>query len=312
MSFDHMSTPRDGPNPLRPYYIPPSIGFGNDIDPIAKNVSSPSYTSSARDIFSDIDYTDYVSDSSSSTLASLRTLLDQAMYKYTSVLLAQPFEVAKTILQVRTQAGGSEAITLVNNDIRNRQSYRNGDSSDVSWDSSHLQSSHANVNQYPSDDDSDPDEPAYFTSSAPSVASYSPSTSRRRNVTDRAGYVIPSSSTSAAHRLMLKRTDSILEVLGQLWTKEGMWGVWKGSNATFVYSMLLRSVESWSRSFLAALANVPDPGAVVGLGPAVDVVDSIYPWTSLGVAVAAAALAGVILAPLDIVRTKYDHSIRIA
>lgn len=132
MSFDHMSTPRDGPNPLRPYYIPPSIGFGNDIDPIAKNASSPSYTSSARDIFSDIDYTDYVSDSSSSTLASLRALLDQAMYKYTSVLLAQPFEVAKTILQVRTQAGGSEAITLVNNDIRNRESYRNGDSSDVS------------------------------------------------------------------------------------------------------------------------------------------------------------------------------------
>lgn len=110
---------------------------------------------------------------------------------------------------------------------------------------------------------------------------------------------------------MLKRTDSILEVLGQLWTREGMWGVWKGSNATFVFSMLLRSAESWSRSFLAALANVPDPGAVAGLGPAVDVVDSIYPWTSLGVAVAAAALAGVILAPLDIVRTKYGNFIRI-
>jgi len=54
---------------------------------------------------------------------------------------------------------------------------------------------------------------------------------------------------------------------------------------------------------LAALVNVPDPGAIGGSG-SVDVMDSIYPWASLGVAVAAAAMAGVILAPLDIVRTK--------
>lgn len=123
-------------------------------------------------------------------------------------------------------------------------------------------------------------------------------------MTDRAGYVLPSPGSTAAHQISLKRTDSIIEVIGQLWTKEGVWGVWKGTNATFVYSIALRTVESWSRSFLAALANVPDPGVIAGLGPAVDVVDSPYPWTSLGVAIAAAAVAGIILAPLDIVRTK--------
>lgn len=157
--------------------------------------------------------------------------------------------------------------------------------------------------QYPSDD-SDPDEPAYFTSSAPSSASYSPSRMRKKHVTDRAGYVLPSPGATAPHQISLKRPDSVMEVIGQLWTKEGAWGVWKGTNATFIYSITLKTVQAWSRSFLAALANVPDPGVIAGLGPAVDAVDSPYPWTSLGVAVGAAAMAAIILAPLDIVRTK--------
>jgi fusion and transport protein UGO1 len=156
--------------------------------------------------------------------------------------------------------------------------------------------------QYPSD--SDPDEPAYFTSSAPPSTSYSPSHSRR-HVTDRAGYVLPQPSSSPApHQLVIKRSDSIMEVIGQLWTKEGAWGVWKGSNATFVYSVLLKTTETWSRSLLAALVDVPDPGIITGLGLPTDLADSPYPWASLGVAVGAATIAAVLLAPLDTVRTK--------
>lgn len=33
----------------------------------------------------------------------IRQMLDDAMYKYLAVLLAQPFDVAKTVLQVRSQ-----------------------------------------------------------------------------------------------------------------------------------------------------------------------------------------------------------------
>lgn len=105
-----MANPREGPNPLRPYYIPPSIGF----PPETQNAGGPgrgagqngstSYASSARDMFSDIDYSDYVSEGSQSTVDMIKQMLDDAMYKYMSVLIAQPFDVAKTILQVRSQA----------------------------------------------------------------------------------------------------------------------------------------------------------------------------------------------------------------
>lgn len=114
-----MSAPREGPNPLRPYYIPPSVGLSTDPTSHAsaahsigsKHVSSAAaakatFGSSARDILSDLDYTDYLSDSSPSAMDILKRLVDQALWKYTSVLLAQPFEVAKTVLQVRVASAG--------------------------------------------------------------------------------------------------------------------------------------------------------------------------------------------------------------
>lgn len=91
-----------------------------------------------------------------------------------------------------------------------------------------------------------------------------------------------------------------MEVIGQEWSKEGAWGVWKGSNATFIYGILHKTLESWSRSMISAVLNIPDPGLATA-----DVVGSSSPWISLSVAVAAAAITGLILAPLDLVRTKY-------
>ena len=57
---------------------------------------------------------------------------------------------------------------------------------------------------------------------------------------------------------------------------------------------------------LAAVLNLPDPGLASGsLGAGgIDIIDSPSPLSSLGIAVVAAGVAGAILAPLDIVRTR--------
>jgi fusion and transport protein UGO1 len=94
-----------------------------------------------------------------------------------------------------------------------------------------------------------------------------------------------------------------LEVIAQEWAKEGGWGVWKASNTAFVYGVLLQTLEKWSRGLFSALLNVHDPA--LGLEASADLVASPYPWASLGVAIAAAVAAGVVLAPLDLIRTKY-------
>lgn len=98
-----------GPNPLRPYYVPPSIGLSgsnattsDNISPLARGASAARTTvgNSAQDIFSDFDYSGILGDSSPSLSDSARDLLDRAIRRYMSILLAQPFDVARTILQV--------------------------------------------------------------------------------------------------------------------------------------------------------------------------------------------------------------------
>ena len=48
-----------------------------------------------------MDYSDYLSSSSPSVTSVIKQLAEQAVWKYTSVFLAQPFEVAKIVLQVQ-------------------------------------------------------------------------------------------------------------------------------------------------------------------------------------------------------------------
>lgn len=114
-----MATPRE-PNPLRPYYIPPSVGLWPEANPngsAATNISGKhaststnSFGSSARNILADMDYSEYLSDSSPSPSEVIKGLVEQVVWKYTSVFLAQPFEVAKTILQVQVASRGQKVI----------------------------------------------------------------------------------------------------------------------------------------------------------------------------------------------------------
>lgn len=152
------------------------------------------------------------------------------------------------------------------------------------------------------DSDSEGDEPAYFTSNVPGT----PTSSYRRNHN---GYGASSPSPAPRkpavpeHQLTLRRPDSVAEVIGQLWQRDGAWGVWKGSNATFLYTVLQSLLENWSRSFLSAIFNVPDLGVREDIDRLIDIA-SPYPWVSLFVAGAAAVATGVLLSPLDLVRTK--------
>lgn len=104
---------RQGVNPLRPYYVPPTIGEPsvepssipgpNAFSRSAANGPSTKYASKARDIFSDLDYKDYISEPSPGVVGNVKDVVSELIWKYTTVFLAQPFDVAKLLLQVREQ-----------------------------------------------------------------------------------------------------------------------------------------------------------------------------------------------------------------
>jgi fusion and transport protein UGO1 len=80
-----------------------------------------------------------------------------------------------------------------------------------------------------------------------------------------------------------------------------------GTNATFIHSVLVSAMETWTTSFISAVLSLPDPGVT-------DIADSTHPMASLAVAVAASTLTALLLSPLDVIRTKsalFLHTIRI-
>lgn len=314
-------------NPLRPYYIPPTIG-----EPAVEPMTAPgphafttqgnatdNYASKARTIFSDIDidYKEYLTDQSPSVMSTVKEVLDELLWKYMSVFMAQPFEVAKTIMQVRAQddLGGLEALAMeqAKQKAASSQKIRMYEEvcywQNITRPSTQLTTNHQDTPS-PYDSDSDQDEMAsFFTAKVPHRPG-SPSKSRSGG---RGGPRDPSPGASTSgrtpskqvpeHQLTMRTPNSVLEVIAQLWQKEGAWGVWKGNNATFIYSVLQSLLENWSRSLLSALFNVPDLGVRGDLDRFVDIA-SPYPWASLFVAGAAAAITGLILSPLDLVRTR--------
>lgn len=130
------------PNPLRPYYIPPSVGAPTGTSPnasTAPNLSSKhgasatasgSFGSSARNILADLDYSDYIANPSPSSKDVVKQLAEQAIWKYISVFLAQPFDVAKTILQVRDAGADTKLLAQAHTAERMRRrpdAYRDRD-----------------------------------------------------------------------------------------------------------------------------------------------------------------------------------------
>ncbi|KAL6875353.1 mitochondrial carrier domain-containing protein [Trichoderma longibrachiatum] len=292
-------------NPLRPYHRPPTIE--ERAEPVSIPSSNPfsggnsydvasgaKYASKAKNMLNDLDYKELMSDSPS-VVESARELVDELIWKYMSVLLGQPFEVAKMILQVRDQddkaalAVPAEPETPV---AAPQVPSRAGSAFEG--------------------EDSENDEPAYFTTNDPAIPNpwgSNPPQPERRPSSRRAESPLQSPTTPKKvpavpeHFLILRRPDAVLDVIGQLWQRDGAWGVWKGANATFLYTVLHSLLENWSRSFLSAVLNVPDLGVRDNIDRLVDIA-APYPWASLFVAAAAAVTTSLVLAPLDLVRTR--------
>ena len=139
--------PREGPNPLRPYYIPPSIGTAAENIPNSTSAKAAGPAPS-NFTFPDVDVSDYLPEGSPSFGGSLKSLFDKGLWRYTSILMAQPFEVAKIILQVHVAQDGEDY------DLNSRRINRG---SDVDYEEE-AEEKHV---------DSDDDEPNFFTSTTP-------------------------------------------------------------------------------------------------------------------------------------------------
>ncbi|KEF51455.1 uncharacterized protein A1O9_12372 [Exophiala aquamarina CBS 119918] len=283
-----MQDTRYTPNPLRPYYKPASIGFA-DVSSNATAATSKS-TSGSPFSFPDLDYSDYISDAAPSITVSLKSIIDQTVWKYTSVVFAQPFEVAKLILQTRVAQGDD-------GERHKRQSL-------------HVEQQEEEVSTYDYDHSSD-DEPNYFSS-----APYEKPFSNRSPDRGRRGRPPRDDSTprrrdhqqSSDGYLVLKNPLSLMDALSSLSSNSGALAMWRATNSTFVYNLLVRTLETFFRSFLAAVFGIAESEVLLPLSsgsiPDSSILSSPSPASTVLIATAAAALSALVLAPIDAARTR--------
>ena len=323
-----LSTSRE-PNPLRPYYVPPSIGqsgpASSPSQPLhtARPPPSSSFSSSARDYLPEIDLD--LKSTTSEAWQQTRSLLDTLVWRYSSVLLAQPFDVAKTVLQVSLPPADDSASVPKKRKNSPRRTYSNGYGGGGGSSRQHQP-----FNEAYSEEDTDEgdqsdqseDMPDYFSSSAP--RSRSP---RKRRRSSPSAELSPSPTPTPKDRrehdpgedykLHLKKADSITHAIAALYNTSGAVGIWRATNATFLYSILLRTTDSFVRSLLLAIVGLPeilgpDPSGL-GAGLSVtgtagfsglDLSSSPNPLGSLAIVGLASCITGLLLAPLDLVRTR--------
>lgn len=319
-----LSTSRE-PNPLRPYYVPPSIGptpaKASPSQPLHTSRPPPttSFSSSTRDYFPDIDID--IKSTTSEAWTTTRSLFDALMWRYSSTLLAQPFDVAKTVLQVAlasTEGGTSSGSKKRRGSPRQSQTGYGG-SGRSSWQ--HTTYSDEESDEGDETDQSD-DIPDYFTSTAP--RSRSP---RKRRRSPPSAELSPSPTPTPKdrrehdpgeeYRLNLKKPDSVTHAISTIYNNSGAVGLWRGTNATFLYSILLRTTDSFIRSLLLAIVGLPDiigPDPS-GLGPGLSVTNaagysgldlssSPNPLGSLVIVGLSSCITGLLLAPVDLIRTR--------
>lgn len=88
-----------------------------------------------------------------------------------------------------------------------------------------------------------------------------------------------------------------IDILASIAAKDGPNGLFRGLNAQFLYQTLSHTIEAWITGFLSPFLGIPDPFFL-------DLTHSTEPSKSLCLSVAACVLTGIILMPLDLIKIK--------
>ena len=114
--------------------------------------------------------------------------------------------------------------------------------------------------------------------------------------TDKSGYVVPSAEDIPLWQIT-SRTRGIIETLRAIHKIEGITGLWRGQNYTWINGLLSSVIYTWLSSALAAAFHLPDPDMI-------ELLPTINTSKIMLIAMSSSAITSLLLSPLDIRRTR--------
>ncbi|ORY78955.1 hypothetical protein BCR37DRAFT_381823 [Protomyces lactucae-debilis] len=254
-----------GPSQYRPYYNPQPASYASAID---RPEYAAAAAAAANATVTDFMAQDYLEAPGLPSVETLSALAQFYALDYIATLIAQPFENAKILMQIQqlSPALAQEAAQMDNDEVHD-------------------------------DEEEEDEEPDYFGEGERSA--YRRQTIPERRATDRRGYVQQNDDDAVTRppwQLKAHYPTSLHTTMGDVWRMEGIIGSFKAANTTFVYKLMQEGIEGWLTGALSVLAGIPDPSLV--LDPTSD------GHLSLLVRLVAVSISAVLLAPLDMARTR--------
>lgn len=229
-----------------------------------------------KNMYSDLEFSEYFELNNVSEL--IKSLVNSFITNYFRCLIAQPFEVARLLLQV-----GDIHTTTPNDGAKEHQKTKRNE---PHYDDDN-------------DDDNDDDDEVYYFQSKDEDSELL----RRRTRTIKRRSPTKTTTTAASSKKVINKNHirpvslNTVDIMSSLLSQEGTRGLWRATNATFILNALSSTLEAWITGFISPFLQIPDPFFV-------DVAHSPEPTTTLALSITASLLTGLILAPLDLIRTK--------
>lgn len=88
-----------------------------------------------------------------------------------------------------------------------------------------------------------------------------------------------------------------VDIMTAIAAKDGPFALFRGINASFIHYTLSHTIEAWVTGLFSPFLNIPDPFFL-------DLTHSTEPLKSLGLSVVACVLAGLVLMPLDLIKVR--------
>jgi fusion and transport protein UGO1 len=259
---------------LRPYYDPstfqtghtvtyhPGIGVldqhGQPLSSKLSKLSTKPYNVTKRPLvvhskqYSDLELGEYFDTGNFNEL--VKSLVHGLVKGYGRLVVSQPFEVVRLLLQV------------------------------ASFDSLHSHESPESVDSYDlSDEDDDID---YFQPK------------NEREQTRRTKSIKRSRPKKVTNDYLKPMTLNTMDVMSALLSHEGIKGLWRSTNTSFIYTTLQSTLEAWFTGVLSVVLHIPDPFFI-------SLEHSPDPLNSLVLSIGANVVSQLVLAPLDLIRTKF-------
>ncbi|GMG24114.1 unnamed protein product [Ambrosiozyma monospora] len=234
--------------------------------------SSSSGSGYKKNIYSDLEFREYFEWGNLQQL--IYSLFQSFAKNYFKLLISQPFEVSRVLLQIgsfKKQPGRIAGLT-------DKES-----------------AAALGVNEDDEDSDDDDDDSRYF---ARAGSPRPRRTSIEKTPKSVRSFQVSSASKGKTTTQLQPVTLNSLDLLSSLCAKEGATGALKAINTSFLVNTLQYTIESWISGFFAGLLGVPDPLFV-------DLIHSPNANLSLLLSVVSNVLTGLILSQVSLIKTKF-------